>query len=142
MPYRFQTSWRVRYDEIDLQGVVHHPRIVIYLEIARIEYWRQLGISYRQMRDDGYEFIVKNVDVEYIKPLLFDEFISVSVGVKSMARASFVLGYEITKEDGQLGVVAEVKLVCSRVGANRPCALPAAYVEALQKYEANDMVQE
>jgi acyl-CoA thioester hydrolase len=121
---------------------VHHPRIVIYLEIARIEYWRQLGISYRQMREDGYEFIVKNVDVEYIKPLLFDEIISVSVGVKSMARASFVLGYEIAKEDGELAVTAEVKLVCSRVGENKPSALPAAYVAALRKYESQEIIQD
>ena len=142
MPYRFQTSWRVRYDEVDLQGVVHHPRIVIYLEIGRIEYWRQLGISYRQMRDDGYEFIVKNVDVEYIKPLYFDEIISVSVGVKSLARASFVLGYEIVNEGGALAATAEVKLVCSRVGVNKPCALPAAYVEALRRYESQEINQD
>jgi acyl-CoA thioester hydrolase len=142
MSYRFQTFWRVRYDEVDLQGVVHHPRIVIYLEIARIEYWRQLGISYRQMREDGYEFIVKNVEVEYIKPLLFDEIITVSVGVKSLARASFVLGYEITKEDDELAVIAEVKLVCSRVGANKPSALPANYVEALRRYESLEIIQD
>jgi len=131
MKFGFKTSWRVRFNEVDLQGVVHHTQIVAYLEIARIEYWRSLGISYRQMRQDGYEFIVNNVNIEYKRPLLFDEIIEVSSGLKSMARASFVLGYEIRNESGNLAIVAETGLVCSRVGTGKPAALPADYMSRL-----------
>ena len=136
MSYRFQTSWRVRFDEVDLQGVVHHPKIVTYLEVARIEYWRHLGISYREMRENGYEFIIKEVQVEYLKPLLFDEIIDVAVGIKSMARASFVLGYEITNDNGELAVVAETKLVCSKIGTSKPSALPVEYTQRLIQFES------
>jgi len=129
----FKTSWRVRFDEVDLQGVVHHSQIVTYLEIARLEYWRSLGISYRQMREDGHEFIVYRLNVEYIKPLLFDEIITVAVGVKSLARASFVLGYEIFKEDGALAVTADIELVCARNNIPKPVALPTEYRERLRR---------
>jgi acyl-CoA thioester hydrolase len=129
MPYK--TSWRVRFDEVDMQGVVHHPQIVTYLEIARIEFWRSLGISYKQMREDGHEFIIHRLNVEYIKPLVFDEIITVAVCVKSLARASFVLAYEIFKENGALAVIADIELVCASNGIAKPVALPVEYREKL-----------
>jgi len=105
---------------------------VTYLEIARVEYWRSLGISYRQMRVDGYEFIINNINIEYKRPLKFDELIEVSAGVKEMARASFTLGYEIRNEAGDLAIVAETGLVCSQVGTGKPTALPPEYLSRLQ----------
>jgi acyl-CoA thioester hydrolase len=129
----FHTSWRVRFNEVDLQGVVHHTQIVTYLEIARVEYWRSLGISYRAMRDQGYEFIINKVAVEYKKPLYFDEVIEVSVAVKSMARASFVLEYKIRKEDGGLAIEAQTGLLCSRVGTGKPAPLPDKYKDVLSR---------
>lgn len=132
MKYPYRTSWRVRFNEVDLQGVVHHTQIVTYLEIARVEYWRGLGISYRTMRDEGYEFIINNINVEYKRSLKFDEIIEVAVGVKSIARASFVLGYEIRNENGEIAIKAESGLLCSRVGTGKPTALPKKYLDLLK----------
>jgi acyl-CoA thioester hydrolase len=132
VPQPFKTRWRVRFNEIDLQGVVHHSRIVIYLEIARLEYWRHLGISYGDLRKDGYEFIVHDLHVEYIKPLIFDEIIEAFVSVKKLARASFILEYEIRKENGELAVKAETELVCARLNVPYPTALPTKYREKLK----------
>lgn len=129
----FKTSWRVRFDEIDMQGMVHHPQIVTYLEIARLEYWRSLGISYNELRLDGYEFIIHDLHVEYLKPLLFDEIIAVTVETVKLARASFVLGYEIRKESGELAVKAEIELVCSRLNIPYPTALPSKYRDKMHQ---------
>ncbi len=132
MSSRFRISWRVRFDEVDLQGVVHHTNIVTYLEIARVEYWRELGISYKTMRDEGYEFIINKINVEYLRPLVFDEIIEVSVAVKTVHRASFILEYEIMNQAGQKAIYAETGLLCSRVGTGKPCGLPAKYLEKLK----------
>jgi acyl-CoA thioester hydrolase len=132
---RFHISWRVRFDEIDLQGVVHHTKIVTYLEIARVEYWRKLGISYKTMREEGYEFIINNVMVEYQNPLTFDEIIDVYVDVKSLKKASFVLKYEIFNQGGEKAIYAETGLVCSKVGTGKPSALPEKYLERLKNPE-------
>ena len=132
MPQPFATSWRVRFDEIDLQGVVHHPQIVTYLEIARLEFWRSMGLSYKKLREDGFEFIIHDLHVIYIKPLYFDEIITTKVAVKELRRASFVLAYEIFKEDGELGVTAEIELVCAKNGIAHPVALPKEYRDNLK----------
>lgn len=133
MRYPCRTSWRVRFNEVDLQGVVHHTQIVTYLEIARVEFWRALGISYKTMRDEGYEFIINEINVEYKRSLKFDEVIEVAVGVKSIARASFKLEYEIRKENGEIAIKAETGLLCSRVGTGKPAPLPKKYLDQLKK---------
>ena len=132
MSERFHTSWRVRFDEVDLQGVVHHTRIVTYLEIARVEYWRELGISYKEMREEGFEFIINKINVQYLNPLIFDEIIDVYVGVKTVQRASFILEYEIFNQSGTKAIYAETGLLCSPVGTGKPCGLPAKYLERLK----------
>ncbi len=132
MKFGYRTSWRVRFDEVDLQGVVHHTKIVTYLEIARVEYWRESGISYREMREKGYEFIIKSVNIEYKKPLYFDEIIDVHVGVKSVARASFVLAYEIRNQGGETAIIAETALVNSRIGTGKPYGLQQEYLKRLR----------
>ena len=131
MPARFRTSFRVRFNEVDVQGVVHHARIVTYLEIARLEFWRSLQISYRKMREDGYEFLIHSISVRYLKPLLFDEIIEIAIDVKEISRASLVLGYHITKEDGNPAVTAETKLVCSPVEIKKSTAIPQEYRKKL-----------
>ncbi len=132
MNYSYRISWRVRFNEVDLQGVAHHTQIVTYLEIARVEFWRALGISYRTMRDEGYEFIINKVKVEYKRPLNFDEIIEVAVGVKSIARASFALGYQIISENGEIAIKAETGLLCSKIGTGKPTALPKKYLDRLK----------
>jgi acyl-CoA thioester hydrolase len=129
---RFHISWRVRFDEVDLQGVVHHTRIVSYLEIARVEFWRELGMSYKKMRDEGYEFIINKINIDYFNPLTFDEIIDVYVEVKSIKKASFILKYEIYNQQGERAVYAETGLVCSGVGTGKPCGLPQNYLELLK----------
>jgi acyl-CoA thioester hydrolase len=112
--------------------VVHHTRIVTYLEIARVEYWRALGISYKEMREEGFEFIINKVSVEYLNPLIFDEIIDVYVGVRKVQRASFVLEYEIFNQNGEKAIYAETGLLCSRVGTGKPFGLPQKYLERLK----------
>jgi acyl-CoA thioesterase FadM len=64
--------------------------------------------------------------------LKFDETIEVAVGVKSMARASFVLAYQIRNEKGEIAIEAETGLLCSRVGTGKPTALPKKYLDRLK----------
>jgi acyl-CoA thioesterase FadM len=57
--------------------------------------------------------------------------VTAKVTVKDLKRASFVLAYEIYKENGDLGVTAEIELVCARNNIAHPVALPPEYREKL-----------
>jgi len=45
----FETKIRVRYAETDAMGVVHHSRYFVWLELARVEWLKSLGINYKDM---------------------------------------------------------------------------------------------
>ena len=133
--FSFETSWRTRFTEIDLQGVVHHSEIIKYLEIARIEYWRQTGIGYKELRQAGYEFVVANVECDYLKPLLFDKIIQAKARVCRCSRASMTFEYLIYDDNNKLAVHATTLLVCVKIGEDKPHALPAVYLRRIVDFE-------
>jgi acyl-CoA thioester hydrolase len=133
--YSFETSWRTRFTEVDIQGIVHHAEIIRYFEIARIEYWRHLGIGYKEFRKIGYEFVVANVECDYIKPLRFDFIIKAKVRACRISRTSITFEYLIIIEDNELAVHGTTMLVCVKTGENRPTPMPEAYLKKVIDFE-------
>jgi acyl-CoA thioester hydrolase len=129
--FSFETSWRTRFTEVDLQGIVHHSETINYFEIARIEYWRQLGIGYRHFRETGHEFVVAHVECDYLKPLRFDRIIKTKVRACRLSRTSVTFEYLIYGEDNQLAMHGTTLLVCVRTGENKPVPLPAEYMDKI-----------
>src|SRR5580692_9736548 len=58
-------------------GIIHHAAYLPYLEEARVEYLRQLGHPYGEVRGGGHNFAVLEVSVRYRRPLEFDELVEV-----------------------------------------------------------------
>lgn len=139
--FTFSTDWRVRFNEVDLQGVVHHSEIIKYFEIARIEYWRCLGLSYAEFRKAGYEFVVARIDCDFIKPLHFDETIRVYVRTSAVSRTSISLNYLILDEGREPAVCGNTLMVCVRVGIGKPFKLPDSYLETVRTYEKAGTVE-
>ena len=53
VPREHEIQVRVRYQETDAQGRVHHSNYMNYFEVARVEMLRQSGISYRELEESG-----------------------------------------------------------------------------------------
>ncbi len=77
-------------------GIVHHAAYLPYLEEARVEYLRHLGHPYSEVREDGHNFAVVEVSVQYRRPLLFDEVVAVHLMPGAVSRATFQLAYLLT----------------------------------------------
>ena len=67
-----------------------------YLEEARVEYLRHLGHPYSEVREDGHNFAVLEVSVQYRRPLVFDEVVDVHLMPGAVSRATFQLAYLLT----------------------------------------------
>ncbi len=139
--FTFSTDWRVRFSEVDLQGVVHHSEIIKYFEIARIEYWRCLGLNYTEFRTAGYEFVVARIDCDFIRPLHFDEIIRVYVRTSAVSRTSVLIDYLILDDRHQPAVSGNTLMVCVRVGIGKPFKLPASFLETVKRYEKAGTVE-
>ena len=73
---------RVRYGETDQMGVVHHGNYALYLELARTEWLRKLGISYKKMEEEGIMLPVISLVVNFKKSACYDDVIKVKTQLK------------------------------------------------------------
>ena len=86
---------RVRYAETDQMGVVYHGNYITYLEVARAEAIRSLGITYKEMELGGVAMPVVDVNIQYLKPAHYDEELRIVVTVKSFPDKRLCADYEI-----------------------------------------------
>ena len=122
-------AWRVRvyYEDTDLGGVVYYANYLKYLERARSEWLRHLGVSQSALlAESGLLFAITAVNIRYLKPARFEDELVVSVALEQMRRASMVFSQSIRRDTaaGELLCTAEVTAACLRAQDMRPAALP------------------
>ncbi|WP_419211764.1 acyl-CoA thioesterase [Maribacter sp. X9] len=127
-----QISFRIRYGETDQMGVVYHGNYAQYLEMARVEWLRDLGISYKQMEEEGVMLPVISLSIQYVKPALYDDLITVKVFLKKKPAVRIEFDYEITNEAGELLATANTVLVFMDMKRKRPMQCPAILLEKLE----------
>lgn len=124
---------RVRYAETDQMGVVHHGNYALYLEIARIEWLRKLGISYKKMEETGVGLPVVSLSVKYKKSIKYDDVITVKTTLKNEPTVKVEFDYEILNDFGQILSTANVVLVFVDLETNKPTRPPKYFLDALKK---------
>ena len=121
--YRFAHDIRVRFAETDAMGIVHHAAYLPYFEEARVAWLRERGHPYDLLRAEGVDIAVLEVAVRYVRPLRFDEVMTVRLAVVDTTRTTFQVGYLLTVGDE---VRATGVTVHGCVDGNaRPVRLPA-----------------
>jgi acyl-CoA thioester hydrolase len=96
--YRFVHQIRTRFAETDAMGIIHHAAYLPYLEEARVAFLRHLGHPYDEVRQDGHNFAVLEVAVQYRRPLVFDEEVTVHIEAGDVTRTTFQVAYLLTVE--------------------------------------------
>ena len=113
---------RVRYAETDRMGLLHHANYLVYFEQARTELLRQLGMSYRDLEDQGFLLVLTKVEVHYKSPARYDDVLTVRTTVVRATAVRIDHRYEMFCE-GRLLAEGSSTLACvDRTG--RPQALP------------------
>jgi acyl-CoA thioester hydrolase len=76
-PARIDTELRVRYGETDQMGIVYHPVYLMWCEIGRTEYMRQLGMPYASLEARGTLLAVADASLRYHAPARYDDMIRI-----------------------------------------------------------------
>lgn len=106
----YEFSCRVYYEDTDLAGIVYYANYLRFIERARTEVIRSLGIDQKAMKsNDGNVFVVKNLVANYHKPAKFDDILLVKSIFKKIGKATIVLEQNISR-DSELIFSAELKL--------------------------------
>ena len=128
-------SWpiRVYIEDTDAGGIVFYANYLKYMERARTEALRALGIELDQWQNDERRlFVVRSIKVEYHKPAKFNEQLRVHADMQNVKRASLICHQPIYRDD-ELLVNASVQLACVDADQLSPVAIPAAVKEALRR---------
>jgi acyl-CoA thioester hydrolase len=93
---------RVYFEDTDFSGLVYHASYVRWCERGRSDYLRLLGNDHHALMrgGDGREasaFVVRRMQLEYLKPARIDEVLEVATRVKSLGAAALVLDQHITR---------------------------------------------
>jgi acyl-CoA thioester hydrolase len=128
MSHRFDL--RVYFEDTDLAGIVYYANYLKFIERARSEWVRALGVDQVALRrDEGIVFVVRRVEIDYLRPAVFDDLLTVETEVTGVGGASLTLEQVVLRGDERL-VAAKVRLVA--VGTDgRASRLPQVLREAL-----------
>ena len=120
----FETPIRVKYPEVDPQGVVHHAVYLHYFEQVRTEMLRDLGIPYSEIEKEGTRLMVVESRLRHHSPARYDEVLLVRARTARVTRVRIAIGYRILRR-GSLEVLCEGETVLVSVDfTGRPKALP------------------
>ena len=124
--YPFAHRQRVRYGETDMQQVVYYANYLLYAEVGRVAYLRQLGIDYtREFLDRGVDFTIGEANVKYRAPLRFDDEFDIRVRVGEIRHSSWSFEYAIDRADGlHCADVSTVQVVVGRQPPMRAQRMP------------------
>ena len=132
--YQDELEIRVRYSETDKMGYVYYGNYAAYLEVGRVELLRKLGLSYKQMEDDGIMLPVADYHIRYLKPAYYDDLLTVRTIIKKKPVTKIEFEYEMYNQDGVLLNKAEVVLVFVDIQSGRPCRAPEDFLEKVSPY--------
>ena len=124
-------SVRVRYSETDQMGVVYHGNYAQYFEMGRVEWLRNMGVSYKWMEENGVMLPVVSLTMNYKKPARYDDLITVKTIFKSQTSVKIEFDYEIYNENKELLTIAHSVLVFVDMKTGRPMLPPDYVVEKI-----------
>jgi acyl-CoA thioester hydrolase len=123
----YEFTVRVRYAETDQMGVVYHGNYAQYFEMGRVEWLRNLGVSYKWMEENGVMLPVVSLEINFKKPARYDDILRVKTILKSQTSVKIEFDYEIYNEQSQLLTTGYSMLVFVDMKTGRPI-VPPKYV--------------
>ena len=125
--------FRVYYEDTDFSGFVYHANYLRFLERARTEFLRALGITQSTLHrdEDGLVFVVTHLTIDYLRPARMDDVIDVATSVAEVRGPLVRLLQEVRRAEEKL-VRAEVSIVAVRNArvVRLPPGLRAAFAAA------------
>ena len=133
LPAPHRLTVRVYYEDTDFSGLVYHASYLRFLERGRTEFLRALGIEHRGSFANGgagsFHFVVRAMTIEFLKPAVMDDVLSVSTTISAIGGASIEMGQEIRRGDDIL-LTANVRIAVVAGGKAR--RIPAELLAKLK----------
>ena len=128
----FDLQVRVRYAETDQMGVVYHGNYAQFFEMGRVEWLRNMGISYKSMEEEGIMLPVVSLTMNYKKSARYDDLLTVRTILKKLSSVKIEFDYEIYNEENELLTIGNSILVFVDMKTGRPTMAPKYVSEKVE----------
>ena len=129
----FSVTLRVYWEDTDAGGVVYHASYVRFLERARTEWLRALGIGQQELRESqDLVLVVRAMRLDYLAPARLDDLLTVTVTPVDAKGASLRCVQSVLHGEHPL-LTAEVDVACLRAADFRPTRIPAGLLADLMR---------
>lgn len=127
-PHRHEV--RVYYEDTDLVGVVYYANYLRFIERARTEWARELGLDQGRLRaETGTVLAVRRVEADFLAPARFDDLLTVETAPEAATGARLVLRQRVLREGAAL---FEARVTLAAMGPDgRPRRLPPGLAAGL-----------
>ena len=120
----FRCPVRVFWEDTDAGGVVYYANYLKYLERARTEWLRSLGVEQRAWgREAGLAFVVRRVAVDFLRPARLDDSLQVSIHAVRLGACVVEVRQGIYRGEERL-LYADVQLACVKLDSFLPVRVP------------------
>ena len=127
----FHWPVRIYYEDTDAGGVVFYANYLKFFERARTEMLRELGFEQNQLRtEQNLIFVVRSVQVDYLKSAQFNELIDVSAKVIQTKKVSLDFEQIISRDDVVL-CKANIRIACLQADSMTPKKIPDFILQKL-----------
>jgi acyl-CoA thioester hydrolase len=114
---------RVYYEDTDMAGIVYYANYLRYIERARSDWVRGLGIDQNAMKAQGLVFAVRRVEADYLMPARLDDELVVETEVLQVTGARLVMDQVVRRGKDRLFHAIVTVVVITEAGL--PARMPA-----------------
>jgi len=132
------SSLRVRYGETDQMGYCYYGNYAQYFEVGRVEALRELGMSYRELEENGVMLPVSEYNVKYLFPAKYDDVLTIITYISKLDGVRLTFDYEIFNAHQKKLAEASTTLVFVRKDTMRPASPPDEFVQLLNTVKPSD----
>ena len=130
-----ETMLRVRYGETDQMGYCYYGCYAQYFEVGRVEAIRSLGITYKELEENGIMLPVSEYQVKYLSPAFYDDELIIRTSMSEINGTRIYFDSSLINLDGNIISTACTTLVFINRHTMRPIAAPKDFTTLLRPHQ-------
>jgi acyl-CoA thioester hydrolase len=135
-PFKFSTTFKVRFVETDLQGHVFFGNYLVYFDEALTEYLNLLGFKYADNKAKGYDWVYAESRVQYKGAAIFEDVLMTHVRIARIGNSSVSAEFQIFKDGtDELIATGELAFVVIDDATRKPMRMPDFFRAAVAAYQ-------
>ncbi len=129
-----EVKLRVRYGETDQMGYVYYGNYAQFFEVGRVEWLRNLGVSYKKLEESRLMLPVLKLNVNFLKPAMYDDLLTIITTLKKKPLVKIEFDFEIFNENKELLTTGYTSLAFINMQNNKPTKAPQSLLDKIHSY--------